>query len=149
MVGEACIASVTAIVTMRYAPTLDRIIAFLRVHLKFACCWPLSKTATSFQITVDRIFRFLSAVNGALVVVELTYSISNHLDDVFLIMQLACALGIFCEVPLQTCLFTLKYNQLQVRSDQLLLYIGYKSVMSDFSVETPSFSYKILIRKKC
>ncbi|XP_019700414.1 odorant receptor 43a [Harpegnathos saltator] len=98
---------------MKDAPTLDKIITFLRVHLKFACCWPLSRTATSFQVTLDRIFRFLSVVNGVLVVVELTYSISNHLDDVFLIMQLACALGIFCEVPLQTCLFTQKYDRLQ------------------------------------
>ncbi|XP_072743375.1 uncharacterized protein [Anoplolepis gracilipes] len=98
---------------MRPAPTLDKIIAFLRVDLMFACCWPLPPSATKFQIIRDRIFRFLSGVNGAFIIVELAYSISNHLDNAILIMQLACALGIFCEVPLQIYLFTHQHDRLQ------------------------------------
>ncbi|KAL6263901.1 hypothetical protein P5V15_003982 [Pogonomyrmex californicus] len=98
---------------MRTAPTLDKVIAFLKIDLLFACCWPLPRTATKFQIIRDRIFRYLSIVNGALIIIELIYSITNHLDNVFLIMQLACALGIFCEVPLQIYLFTQQHDRLQ------------------------------------
>lgn len=100
---------------MKTAPTLDKIIAFLKIDLLFACCWPLPRTATKGQIIRDRIFRYLSIVNGAFIIVELLYSINNHLDNVFLIMQLACALGIFCEVPLQIYLFMQQHDRLQVR----------------------------------
>lgn len=100
---------------MKTAPTLDGVIAFLKMDLLFACCWPLPRTTTKFQIIRDRIFRYLSMVNGAFIVVELIYSISNHLDNVFLIMQLGCALGIFCEVPVQIYLFTQQHDRLQVR----------------------------------
>jgi len=100
---------------MKIAPTLDRVIAFLKIDLLFACCWPLPRTATKFQIICDRIFRYLSMVNGAFMIVEIIYSISNHLDNVLLLMQLACALGIFCEVPLQIFLFTKQHDRLQVR----------------------------------
>lgn len=107
---------------MKTAPTLDRVIAFLKIDLLFACCWPLPRTATKFQIIRDRVFRYLSMVNGAFIIVELIYSISNHLDNVFLIMQLACALGIFCEVPLQIYLFTHQHDRLQVRKIIIFIY---------------------------
>jgi len=98
---------------MKTAPTLDGVIVFLKMDLLFACCWPLPRTATKFQIIRERIFRLM--VNGAFIIVELIYSISNHLDNVLLIMQLACVLGIFCKVSVQIYLFTQQHNRLQVR----------------------------------
>lgn len=66
-------------------------------------------------------------MNGAFIIVELIYSISNHLDNVFLIMQLACALGIFCEVPLQIYLFTQQHDRLQVR--EIIIIFIYRLIM--------------------
>lgn len=94
--------------------TLEKIIAFLRLGLKFACCWPIPRSATNCQILSDKLFRLLSGLHAMLLVAELAYTIIYHVENVRIFMQSTCAMGIMFEVPLQILLFTLQHDRLQV-----------------------------------
>ncbi|XP_014477090.1 PREDICTED: uncharacterized protein LOC106745735 [Dinoponera quadriceps] len=93
--------------------TLEKIIAFLRLDLKFACCWPMPPNATKLQILSDRLFRLVSGFHAILLVLELGYTIVYRVENVLMFMQSTCALGIMFEVPLQISLFILQHDRLQ------------------------------------
>jgi len=95
--------------------TLEKVIAFLKVDLMFACCWPVSRDATKFQIICNKIFRLVSALHAILLIIELIYTIIYRIDNVRMFMQSSCAVGILFEVPLQILQFTLQHDRLQVR----------------------------------
>ncbi|KAL6423490.1 hypothetical protein ACFW04_010219 [Cataglyphis niger] len=94
--------------------TLEKVIAFLKVDLLFACCWPVSRDATRFQIICDKIFRLVSSLHGILLIIELIYTIIYRIDNVQMFMQSSVAVGLLSEVPLQILLFTLQHDRLQV-----------------------------------
>lgn len=94
--------------------TLDKVIWFLKLDLKFACCWPMPKGSTKRQIMADRVFRALSGLHGMLVVVELLYTVLYRVEDVLMFVQATSEMGIIFEVPLQIALFTLQHDRLQV-----------------------------------
>ncbi|XP_032684841.1 odorant receptor 30a-like [Odontomachus brunneus] len=93
--------------------TLEKIIMFLRLGLKFACCWPMPRSATNYQILSDKLFRLLSGLHAMLLVAELAYTIIYHVENVRMFMQSTCAMGIMFEVPLQILLFSLQHDRLQ------------------------------------
>ncbi|XP_019885576.2 odorant receptor 45b-like [Camponotus floridanus] len=93
--------------------TLEKVIAFLKVDLLFACCWPVSRDATKFQIVCDRIFRVISSLHAILLMIELIYTIIYRTESIQMLMQSTCAVGILSEVPLQILLFTLQHDRLQ------------------------------------
>lgn len=95
--------------------TLEKVIAFLKMDLLFACCWPVSRDATKFQLVCDKIFRLASGLHAILLIIELIYTILYRIDNVRMLMQSSCAVGILFEVPLQILLFTLQHDRLQVR----------------------------------
>lgn len=96
--------------------TLEKVIAFLKVDLLFACCWPVSRDATRFQIACDKIFRLVSSLHAILLIIELIYTIIYRIDNVQMFMQSSVAVGLLSEVPLQILLFTLQHDRLQVKN---------------------------------
>ncbi|XP_019700415.1 uncharacterized protein LOC105190676 [Harpegnathos saltator] len=93
--------------------TMEKLIAFLKVDLMFACCWPLPPTATKYERIRNKIFRWLSVLHGMIMVVTIIYTIYINSSDVFLIMKLCCELCTTSEVPLQIMCFSIQYNRLQ------------------------------------
>ncbi|XP_012530584.1 odorant receptor 49b [Monomorium pharaonis] len=93
--------------------TLEKVIAFLKVDLMFACCWPVSRNATKFQIICNKIFRLISGLHGLLLLIELIYTIIYRNDNIRMFLQSCCAIGILLEIPLQILLFTLQHDRLQ------------------------------------
>lgn len=113
---------------MAWSVTLEKLIAFLRMHLAFACCWPLAPTATKKQIIYDKLFRLFNGLHSMLMICAVAYRIVSQYDNTLVIMQLGCVLGTLCEVPVQIFLFTQQHDRLQVREANfiyifILLYI--------------------------
>ncbi|XP_070169075.1 putative odorant receptor 92a isoform X3 [Polyergus mexicanus] len=94
--------------------TIEKLIAFLKVDLLFACCWPLPLTATKFEIIRNKIFRCLSILHGLIMMIAILYTIYTNQSDLFLIMKLCCELCTTTEVPLQIICFSMQYDRLQV-----------------------------------
>ncbi|XP_070169073.1 odorant receptor 13a-like isoform X1 [Polyergus mexicanus] len=93
--------------------TIEKLIAFLKVDLLFACCWPLPLTATKFEIIRNKIFRCLSILHGLIMMIAILYTIYTNQSDLFLIMKLCCELCTTTEVPLQIICFSMQYDRLQ------------------------------------
>ncbi|EZA56762.1 ObirOr5-H3 [Ooceraea biroi] len=92
---------------------IEKLIAFLKTHLFFACCWPLRSTATRYEKTCDMIFRFFSMVHGTVMIVSILYTIYINPSNLLLIMRLCCQLCTTTEVPLQIMCYTMQYDRLQ------------------------------------
>lgn len=95
--------------------TLEEVVAFLKVDLIFACCWPVARDATKFQIVCNKIFRLVSGLHAILLIIELIYTIIYRIDNIRMFMQSSCAVGILFAIPLQILIFTLQHDRLQVR----------------------------------
>ncbi|KAL6264153.1 hypothetical protein P5V15_004232 [Pogonomyrmex californicus] len=93
--------------------TLEKVIAFLKIELMFACCWPVSRDATKCQIVCDKIFRLVSALHAILLVIEIMYTLIYRIDDVRMFMQSSCLMVVILEVPVQILLYTLQHDRLQ------------------------------------
>lgn len=104
------------IIIMTEILTLEKIIAFLKVDLTFACCWPLPMKATKSQKIRDKIFRLLCCLNSILMLISLIYTLSNKCDNIILIMKVGCELSAYLQIPIQITLFTLQSDRLQVRN---------------------------------
>ncbi|KAG5311452.1 OR2 protein, partial [Acromyrmex insinuator] len=94
--------------------TLEKIIAFLKVDLTFACCWPLPMKATKFQKIRNKIFRLLCCLNSIIMVISLIYTLNRKYDNMIFVMKLGCELTAFVQVPIQITLFTLQSDRLQI-----------------------------------
>ncbi|XP_050462597.1 odorant receptor 49b-like [Cataglyphis hispanica] len=98
---------------MAWSVTLEKIIAFLRMQLAFACCWPLTPTATKKQIIYDKLFRLFNGLHAMLMICAVAYRIVSQYENTLVIIQLGCVLGTLCEVPVQIFLFTQQHDRLQ------------------------------------
>ncbi|XP_072742705.1 putative odorant receptor 92a isoform X3 [Anoplolepis gracilipes] len=98
---------------MAYSVTFEKLIAFLRMHLTFACCWPLPPTATKLQIIYDKFFRLFNSLHAMLIICTVAYRIITQYDNTLVLIQLSCVLGTLCEIPVQIYLFTREYDRLQ------------------------------------
>lgn len=103
------------IIIMTEILTLEKIIAFLKVDLTFACCWPLPMKVTKSQKICDKIFRLICCLNGILMSISLIYTLIYKCDSTILIMKVGCELSAFLQIPIQITLFTLQKDRLQVR----------------------------------
>lgn len=107
------VAQETVIMKNREILTVQKIIAFLKVDLTFACCWPLSVEATKSQKIRNKIFRWFCCLNGLLMSISLMYTLSRQYN-VFLVMKVGCELSAFLQIPIQIMLFTFQNDRLQV-----------------------------------
>lgn len=105
---------------MNEALTIERIIAFLKVDLTFACCWPLSTDATIYQRIWDKVFRCLCCLNGIIMIIVLWYTMFIDHSNMLLVMKVGCELSACMQVPIQIMLYTFEYDRLQVRDHALL-----------------------------
>lgn len=101
--------------------TTEKLIAFLKADLLFACCWPLPPTATKWEKIRNKIFRYLSVLHGLIMMMAVIYTIYINRSDLFLIIKLCCQLCTTTEIPLQIMCFSIEYDRLQVR-DQIVLF---------------------------
>ncbi|CAL1680774.1 unnamed protein product [Lasius platythorax] len=92
--------------------TLDRVIAFLRIYLMFACCWPLSPNATKLQRFLHSGFRFFCCANSIIYIVAVIWTIYKH-NDYMLWMKLGCELSAALQILLQLILFAMQDKRLQ------------------------------------
>lgn len=102
-------------VIMEDKATLGGVIAFLKVYLTFACCWPLPSNATKLQRLLRTGFRYFCCANSAILSIAATWTLYKHSDDVLLVMKLGCQVSAVSQVPLQLILFALQDKRLQVR----------------------------------
>ncbi|XP_024876688.1 odorant receptor 22c-like [Temnothorax curvispinosus] len=93
--------------------TLDKVIAFLRVYLTFACCWPLPPNATKLQRLVRSAFQCFCLTNSIVLAIAAVWTLYKHSDNVLLVMKLGCQLSAIVQVPLQLILFTMQNKRLQ------------------------------------
>ncbi|KAF3054620.1 Odorant receptor 296 [Nylanderia fulva] len=98
---------------MENKTTLDRVIAFLKVYLTFACCWPLPSNATRLQRLLHTAFRYFCCANATILSVAAAWTLYNHSDDVLLVMKLGCQVSAVSQVPLQIMLFAWQDKRLQ------------------------------------
>lgn len=103
--------------------TLEKVLAFLKVDLTFACCWPLPVKATKCQKIRDKIFRWCCCINGMLMSISLMYTLGLERNNMFLLMKVGCELSAFLQVPIQITLFTLQSDRLQVRDKKRYIFI--------------------------
>lgn len=102
-------------VIMEDKVTLGKIIAFLRIYLTFACCWPLPSNATKLQRLLRTAFRYFCCANSVILSVAAAWTLYKHSDDVLLVMKLGCQLSAVSQVPLQVILFAFQDKRLQVQ----------------------------------
>ncbi|XP_028049691.1 uncharacterized protein LOC114255373 [Monomorium pharaonis] len=93
--------------------TLDRVIAFLRVYLTFACCWPLPPNATKLQRLVRSAFQCFCLTNSIVFAIAAIWTLCKHSDDVLLVIKLGCQLSAIVQIPLQMILFAMQNKRLQ------------------------------------
>ncbi|RLU26426.1 ObirOr5-H1 [Ooceraea biroi] len=94
--------------------TLDRVIAFLRVYLALACCWPLPPDATKFRRLCRRTLRYLCVANSTAIIVSGVWTISKHGDDVIMVMKIGCQMSAAVQVPLQIILFAMQDKRIKL-----------------------------------
>ncbi|KAL0125019.1 hypothetical protein PUN28_004271 [Cardiocondyla obscurior] len=103
--------------------SVEKIIAFLKVDLMFACCWPLPTGVTKFQENCDKLFRLLCCLNGILMSISLIYTLSNKYDSTIFIMKVGSELSAFLQIPVQIALFTLQNDRLKIIVREMEHYI--------------------------
>ncbi|XP_026825877.1 uncharacterized protein LOC105283343 isoform X3 [Ooceraea biroi] len=94
--------------------TVDRVIAFLRVYLALACCWPLPPDATKFQRLCRRILRYFCLANSITIIFSGVWTISKHGDDAFMVMRVGCQMSAAAQIPLQMILFAMQDERMQL-----------------------------------
>ncbi|KAF3054621.1 Odorant receptor 318, partial [Nylanderia fulva] len=92
--------------------TLDRVIAFLKIYLRFACCWPLSPNATRLQRFLHSAFRYFCCANSTLFIVAVIWTICKN-KDYMTLMKLGCELSAALQILLQLILFAMQNKRLQ------------------------------------
>lgn len=97
---------------------IEKLLAFLKADLLFACCWPLPPTATKWEKIRNKIFRCFSVLHGLIMTIAIIYTIYANRSDLFLIMKLCCELCTTLEIPLQIICFSMQYDYLQVKNKQ-------------------------------
>ncbi|KAL6264155.1 hypothetical protein P5V15_004234 [Pogonomyrmex californicus] len=93
--------------------TLDKVIAFLRIYLTFACCWPLPPSATKLQRLLRSAFQYFCLANAIAIAVAAIWTLYRHSNDVLLVMKLGCQLSAIVQIPLQMILFAMQTKRLQ------------------------------------
>ncbi|EZA50879.1 hypothetical protein X777_10848 [Ooceraea biroi] len=101
--------------------TVDRVIAFLRVYLALACCWPLPPDATKFQRLCRRILRYFCLANSITIIFSGVWTISKHGDDAFMVMRVGCQMSAAAQIPLQMILFAMQDERMQVKMFMLVM----------------------------
>lgn len=101
--------------------TLDKVIAFLRIYLTFACCWPLSPNATKFQRLLHSAFRYFCCINTIIYIITAIRTLSKN-DDYMAMMKMGCELSAGLQIILQLILFAMQDKRLQVRFLFVLIF---------------------------
>lgn len=101
--------------------TLDKVIAFLKIYLTFACCWPLSPNATKFQRSRHSAFQYFCCVNSMIYIVTALRTLFKY-NDYMALIKIGCEFCAILQVPLQLMLFTMQNKRLQVRFSFVLIF---------------------------
>ncbi|XP_072767740.1 uncharacterized protein [Anoplolepis gracilipes] len=87
--------------------TLDRVIAFLRIFLMVACCWPISPNMTKFQRLLRRALRYFCCANSIIFIIAAVWTIC-HQNNYMLLIKVGCELSAVLQVILQLVLFAMQ-----------------------------------------
>ncbi|XP_071565724.1 uncharacterized protein [Temnothorax nylanderi] len=88
-------------------------IAFTKVIIALSFTWPLSKSASKFQVIRFKILRSLLCVNAVILIVPVSYTLYHNDYDLPKITKLWCLLGAFIQIPLEITQCALQYDRLQ------------------------------------
>ncbi|XP_077271027.1 odorant receptor 10-like isoform X4 [Temnothorax americanus] len=88
-------------------------IAFTKVIIALSFTWPLSKSASKFQIIRFKILRSLLCVNAVILIVPVSYTLYHNDYDLPKITKIWCLLGAFIQIPLEITQCALQYDRLQ------------------------------------
>lgn len=95
--------------------SMQKILAFLKTDLVFACCWPLPPIATKCEKIRHVIFRCFSILHGAIMMIAIIYTIYVKRSNLLFVMKLCCELCTTTAIPVQIIIFSAQYDRLQVR----------------------------------
>ncbi|XP_024873229.1 odorant receptor 49b-like [Temnothorax curvispinosus] len=88
-------------------------IAFTKVIIALSFTWPLSKSASKFQVIRFKILRSLLCVNAVILIVPVSYTLYHNDYDLPKITKIWCLLGAFIQIPLEITQCALQYDRLQ------------------------------------
>lgn len=98
------------------------VVAFTKMTIALSFSWPLSKSASKFQVIRFKILRFLLCLNATILIVPVVHTLYHNDYDVPKIMKLWCLLGAFIQIPLEITQCALQHDRLQVRNVYLQRY---------------------------
>ncbi|XP_012058894.1 PREDICTED: uncharacterized protein LOC105622069 [Atta cephalotes] len=88
-------------------------ITFIKVILALSFSWPLSKSASKFQITCFKILRSLFCMNTVVLSIPIAYTLYRNDYDLPRITKLWCTLGAMIQVSVEMTQCALQYDRLQ------------------------------------
>lgn len=98
------------------------VVAFTKMTIALSFSWPLSKSASKFQVICFKILRSLLCLNAAILIVPVVYTLYHNDYDIPKIIKLWFLLGAFIQIPLEITQCALQYDRLQVRNVYLQRY---------------------------
>ncbi|XP_011860058.1 PREDICTED: odorant receptor 49b-like isoform X2 [Vollenhovia emeryi] len=88
-------------------------IAFTKLVIALSFSWPLSKSASKFQVIRFKVLRSLLCINMAVLIVTVSYTLYRNDYDLPKLTKLWVLLAAFIQVPLEITQCTLQYDRLQ------------------------------------
>ncbi|KAG5306239.1 OR13A protein, partial [Acromyrmex insinuator] len=98
---------------MTIKTTPKNAIAFIKVIIALSFSWPLSKSASKFQITCFKILRSLLCMNTVVLSIPIAYTLYRNDYDLPRITKLWCTLGAMIQVSVEMTQCALQYDRLQ------------------------------------
>jgi len=119
--------------------TSKNAITFIKIILALSFSWPLSKSASKFQITCFKILRSLFCMNTVILSVPIAYTLYRNDYDLPRITKLWCTLGAMIQVSVEMTQCALQYDRLQVRNAYLYVRSTFDKSKKPFSICTIQF----------
>ncbi|XP_053973003.1 odorant receptor 4-like [Hylaeus volcanicus] len=97
----------------------EKAITFTRLSVALNCYWPLPSTATWFQVLRFKIFRILSMLSTAALVLPLLYSMYVHHDDTVILTKVACFTLALIHILCQSVFSIVHHDRIQVLVEEM------------------------------
>lgn len=94
--------------------TPEKAMIFTKRCIALAYCWPLSATATKFQLLRFKILRLATILSGTLLFLPLVYATYLHRDNGIAATRAACLSFPVFQIVVQTSYLMTQYDRLQV-----------------------------------
>ncbi|XP_076683178.1 uncharacterized protein LOC143376583 [Andrena cerasifolii] len=102
--------------------TPEKAMIFTKRCITLAYCWPLSATATKFQLLRFKILRLATILSGVLLFLPLLYATYLHRDNAIAATRAACLSFPVFQIIVQTSYLMTQYDRLQWLIERMVAY---------------------------